>query len=90
MKNANYLVEHQCPQCGAPAILEETERLFACPFCRVRSYLLSRGAFRYFLPAKTPERHTLFYLPYWRLKGMWFSYHMEKTAHRFIDTSHQA
>ena len=35
-------IEQSCPQCGAPANLEETDRLFACPFCRVTSLLLTR------------------------------------------------
>jgi PhnB protein len=25
----SFQIEHQCPQCGAPASLEETDRLFA-------------------------------------------------------------
>ncbi|MGD9137268.1 MAG: hypothetical protein PVH42_10930, partial [Desulfobacterales bacterium] len=35
----NVLIEYQCPQCGAPATIEETDRLFTCQFCRVNSYL---------------------------------------------------
>ena len=48
--------QNQCPQCGAPADLEETDRLFACPFCRVTSLLLTRDYFRYVLPARNPGR----------------------------------
>lgn len=62
-------IEHQCPQCGAPAELEETVRLFACPFCRVRSFLLHRDFFRYLLPARSRPREELVYYPYWRFRG---------------------
>ncbi|MCK7515939.1 MAG: hypothetical protein MZV70_76205 [Desulfobacterales bacterium] len=65
----SFQIEHQCPQCGAPANLEETDRLFACPFCRVKSFLLTRDYFRYVLPAKNPAGKELVYFPYWRFKG---------------------
>jgi ribosomal protein L37AE/L43A len=90
VKNANFLVEHQCPQCGAPVVLEETERFFTCSYCRVKSYLMHHGYLRYYLPAKTPQRPDLFYIPYWRFKGMGFSLQASQTTHRFIDTSQQA
>lgn len=62
-------IDHQCPQCGAPAALEETDRVFACPFCRVRSVLMTRDYFRYVLPARSPAGRELVYIPYWRFKG---------------------
>ena len=90
MKNFNLLIEHQCPQCGAPAVLAETDRLFTCDFCRVRSYLYSRGVFRYLLPDKAPEGKTLYYIPYWRFKGMLFSCVPGGVRQKFIDVSYQA
>ena len=66
------LIDHQCPQCGAPATLEETERLFTCPFCRVKSYLVTRDYFRYMLPHAAPAGKSLVFLPYWRFKGSFF------------------
>jgi len=86
----NLLIEHQCPQCGAPAVLEETDRLFACEFCRVKSYLLQKGFFRYMFPNKAQENKDLFYFPYWRFKGMLFSCIENGIKHRFMDASHQA
>ena len=84
------LIEHQCPQCGAPAILKETDRLFSCEFCRVNSYLLQDGFFRYMLPNAAPETKDLVFFPYWRFKGMLFSCVNSGIEHKFIDVSHQA
>ena len=83
----NYLIEHQCPQCGAPAILEETERLFSCQFCRVRSYLLAGKYFRYFFQPRSKNDREIVYIPYWRFKGLMFSGSPEGINHRFIDFS---
>jgi ribosomal protein L37AE/L43A len=87
---SDILIEHQCPQCGAPAILKETDRLFACEFCRVKSYLLQNKFFRYMLPNAAPKNKNLVFFPYWRFKGMLFSCVESGIKHRFIDVSHQA
>jgi len=84
------LIEHQCPQCGAPAILKETDRFFSCEFCRVNSYLLQDGFFRYMLPNAAPETKDIVFFPYWRFKGMLFSCVDSGIEHKFIDVSHQA
>jgi len=83
-------IEYQCPQCGAPAVLEETDRLLACEYCRVRSYLLPKDVFRYMLPSSAPKNKRLVFFPYWRFKGMLFSCLESGIKHRFIDVSHQA
>ncbi len=85
-----FIIEHQCPQCGAPAELEETDRLFRCPYCRVNSYLLSPGFFRYVMPHHAPAGKQVIYYPYWRFKGMLFSCLNRKIETRFLDVSHQA
>ncbi len=82
-------IECQCPQCGAPAIIEETDRLFSCGYCRVKSYLLDKGGFQYVIPNKAPKDRNLIFFPYWRFKGMFFA-HSEKIVHRVLDISHQA
>jgi ribosomal protein L37AE/L43A len=84
------IIEHQCPQCGAPAILKETDRLFSCEFCRVNSYLLQDGFFRYMLPNAAPKTKDLVFFPYWRFKGMLFSCVDSGIEHKFVDVSHQA
>lgn len=87
---SDILIEHQCPQCGAPVILKETDRLFTCEFCRVKSYLLQNDYFRYMLPSAAPENKDLVFYPYWRFKGMLFSCVESGIEHRFMDASHQA
>ncbi len=59
VKSSNLRIDYQCPQCGAPAELAETDRLFTCVFCRVKSYLLESGYFRYRLPHKAPAGQEL-------------------------------
>ena len=86
----NFLIEHQCPQCGAPAVLEETDRLFTCEFCRVRSYLMAKNYFRYQLPSTAPPNKDLIYFPYWRFKGMLFSCTPADVKFQFLDISRQA
>lgn len=86
----NFVIEHQCPQCGAPAELSETDRLLTCGFCRVRSYLTPRGIFRYVIPHHAPEGKEIIYYPYWRFKGMLFSCLAKRIENRFIDVSNQA
>lgn len=86
----NLVIKHQCPQCGAPIELEETDRLLACPFCRVKSYLMSQLFFRYMLPHKAPEDKELVYVPYWRFKGMIFTSLTGGVVHKFMDASRQA
>jgi hypothetical protein len=90
VKSSRFLIEHQCPQCGAPATLEETDHLFACEFCRVKSYLLSKDFFRYTLPHSAPEGKDLVFFPYWRFKGMLFSCVCDGIKHRIVDVSQQA
>lgn len=90
MKNSNLTIEHQCPQCGAPATLEETDRLFACEFCRVKSYLTQKDYFRYLFPQAASASKQLVFFPYWRFKGMLFSSTPDQIRHRFVDTSYQA
>ena len=83
-------IEHQCPQCGAPAELEETDRLFACPFCRVRSVLVTRDYHRYVLPARDPKARELAYLPYWRFKGVLLTLRPAGNDFKFVDVSQLA
>ncbi len=90
MQTTRLLIEHQCPQCGAPATLEETERLYTCPFCRVKSYLVTRDYFRYMLPHAAPAGQTLVFLPYWRFKGSFFVSLPGGIKTRIVDVSQQA
>lgn len=70
--------------------MRETDRLFFCEFCRVKSYLVAKGAFRYTLPDNAPTGKRLLFFPYWRFKGMYFSTHLTGIDHRVIDFTQQA
>jgi predicted RNA-binding Zn-ribbon protein involved in translation (DUF1610 family) len=86
----DFIIEHQCPQCGAPAQLQESDRIVRCRFCRTNSYLMPTAYFRYCLPHRAPAGVQLIYLPYWRLKGMLFSCLPGQMHHRVVDVSLQA
>lgn len=90
LRQQKLLIEHQCPQCGAPATLEETERLFTCPFCRVKSYLVTRDHFRYVLHHAAPAGKPLVFFPYWRFKGSFFVSLPGGIRPRIVDVSQQA
>lgn len=86
----SFIIEHQCPQCGAPAELDETDRLFQCGYCRVNSYLTTPKFFRYAIPHNAPAGKDILYFPYWRFKGMLFSCLARGIEKRFLDVSQQA
>jgi hypothetical protein len=70
--------------------MEETDRIFNCEFCRVKSFLYAKDVFRYMLPSKAAESKDLVFFPYWRFKGMLFACAGNGIQHKFIDVSHQA
>ena len=70
--------------------MAETDRLFTCEFCRVKSFLHEQGHFRYLLPSKAPKEKELLYVPYWRFKGMLFSCLEKEIRNRFVDMSQRA
>jgi len=74
VKNSSWRIEFSCPQCGAPSVLNETDRLFFCAFCRTRSYLTSPGPFQFCLPARAEFADSdIVAVPYWRIRGVLFS-----------------
>jgi hypothetical protein len=83
----SWQVDLQCPQCGAPLVIEETDRILACSFCRVRLYLALQSPFRYYLPPPKKPLEDLFFAPYWRFKGMVFSLERTGVTERFVDSS---
>lgn len=89
VKSSDFLIRHECPQCGAPAELEESDRLFHCGYCRVRSYLLEKDFFRYVIPHSAEDKEIM-YVPYWRFKGSVFSCFSDGVRERFTDLSHPA
>lgn len=80
-------IEHQCPQCGAPITLGETDRLLSCSYCRTRLYLIPKDYFRYYLPPPDLLSKDLIFIPYWRLRGIAFFCKADHLQHRVIDVS---
>jgi hypothetical protein len=72
VNGSNFQIEQQCPQCGAPIILDEADRILSCRFCRTRVYLASEDFFRFYVPPAEGISETIYFIPYWRVKG--FSY----------------
>lgn len=82
-------VEHQCTQCGAAVVLEEDQRLFQCPFCRVKLYISPGDFFRYYLAPAAGSGESTF-VPYWRFKGMAFSFKDYNVHSSIVDVSRNA
>jgi len=83
-------IDHQCPQCGAPVILDETDRILACPYCRTKLYLVQAGGFGYYIPPGAMNGQEIYYLPYWRIKGSQFCIRDRQIQFCFIDVSQKA
>ncbi len=83
-----FSIQHQCPQCGAPALLQETDRLMTCRFCKVRSVLMFPEGMRTVLPVcPSAADKPLMYVPYWRYKGIVFTCLNTGIQDRFVDFS---
>ena len=79
-----FTIEHECPQCGAPLELSETDRILTCPYCDVQSFLFSPGYFRYILPHRAPEKDII-YAPYLRFRGSVLFSSETTIGHRIVD-----
>ncbi len=86
MADGSWRIDHSCPQCGAPVSLDEGDRVLACPYCRVRLYIVHSGPARRFLvpPRGGPEAGTIF-VPYWRFKGAVFTCTEDGVRHGILD-----
>ena len=86
--NASWQIDHQCPQCGGPVTLDETDRRFACPYCRVNFSLLANGVQQYYLPpAEEDLDDKLYYAPYWRFRGTIHSCLAYEITHQLLDAT---
>lgn len=84
---SGWIIEHQCPQCGAHVKLDEADHLLTCPYCRVRLYLVPPDYFRYCLMPKDIPEEDIIFAPYWRFRGMEFCCKPYALQHRVVDTS---
>jgi predicted RNA-binding Zn-ribbon protein involved in translation (DUF1610 family) len=82
-----FTVEQDCPQCGAPIELDETDRLLRCPYCDVKTFLFTPNYFRLVLPHKAPGKE-IFYAPYLRFKGNVYYSKGMMVGHRVVDITH--
>jgi predicted RNA-binding Zn-ribbon protein involved in translation (DUF1610 family) len=80
-------VELPCPQCGAPVVLEETDRMLSCAYCRVRLYLNPQGHPRYFLAPRGTRSENVLFAPYWRFKGLVFVMEEKGVTQRLVDSN---
>ncbi len=83
-------IDHQCPQCGGSVILEETDRLLQCPFCKTRLFLQSKDYFRYLFPFPETIGEEIIFVPYWRFHGMYFACRTSGIKTTVIDKSYPA
>lgn len=79
-----YKVEHECPQCGAPVELDETDHIVDCAYCCVKTYLAPFDCFRFVLPHGSDQERLIF-APYLRFKGSFFSCTGLSIRHRVVD-----
>jgi len=84
-----FLVKQECPQCGGPVELDETDHILQCPYCDVKSFLFSNEPFRFVLPHKTQNKKIL-YVPYLRFRGVVYACHARKVAYRIVDITRLA
>jgi len=82
-----FKIEQECPQCGGPVELDETDRLLRCPYCEVKSYLFAADYYRYILPNAAPDKDII-YAPYLRFKGTVYFCKGLTIGHRIIDITH--
>jgi DNA-directed RNA polymerase subunit RPC12/RpoP len=90
MNDSRWQIDYQCPQCGAPVILDETDRLLSCPYCRTKLYLVKEDGFHYLIPHDETAGREIYYLPYWRVKGSRFCFRDLQVQFRFVDISQKA
>ena len=88
--SGNWQIEHQCPQCGAPVVLDEADRLLICPYCKTKLFLVTEDHFRYCIQTKDSPPGETIYVPYWRLKGSSFSILINEVTNRFFDANRLA
>lgn len=87
MNGSNFQIEQQCPQCGAPIILDETDRILSCRFCRSRVYLATRDHFRFYIPPAQGISESIYFIPYWRLKGISYAINAHDVSYKYFDAN---
>jgi DNA-directed RNA polymerase subunit RPC12/RpoP/predicted Zn-ribbon and HTH transcriptional regulator len=86
----NLKIEYRCPQCGAPVVVEEDDRLLSCDYCRVRLCCVANDYYRYYLEPRRRQPEACSFIPYWRFRGTAYFCEPSKVSHRLIDSSSRA
>ena len=87
MNGSNFQIEQQCPQCGAPIILDETDRILSCQFCRTHVYLATDDHFRFYIPPAPGIAENIYFVPYWRIKGLSYAIQAHDIAYKYFDAN---
>ena len=66
---AEYILEYQCPQCGAGVNLADTDRIFCCSYCKTKLVVVGHPHYSYYLKPSAKAPKDLIFVPYWRFKG---------------------
>jgi len=87
--NNSWSIQCQCPQCSAPVTLEETDRILACPFCKVKLFFSPGEYVRYCLCLPETEAFSdeSLFIPYWRFKGMVFTCQGHEIKKEIVDAT---
>ena len=85
----NFKIDMTCPRCGAPVVLDETEGIVQCSFCKTRHILHTDPFPCYYLEPgpDRPQPSELLYVPYWRFRGMEFCFNGSEPMCRVMDHS---
>jgi hypothetical protein len=87
VNSSNFQIEQQCPQCGAPIILDETDRILSCQFCRTHVYLATEDHFRFYIPPAQGISEKIYFIPYWRLKGLSYAIKAHDISYKYFDAN---
>jgi ribosomal protein S27AE len=85
VNGSNFQIEQQCPQCGAPIILDEADRILSCKFCRTHVYLATEDLFRFYIPPAQGISETIYFIPYWRIKGLSYTIGGMDISNKYFD-----
>ena len=83
-------IDHQCPQCGGSVVLDETDRVLQCAFCKTQLFIQSKDYFRYLFPFPNTIGEEIIFVPYWRFRGMYFSCRTSGIKTTVVDKSFPA
>jgi len=75
VKGYNFKIDLQCPQCGAPAVLNETQYIIKCSSCGTCNIIHAHPYPCYYMEPNQKKYADLkiIYIPYWRFKGLEFT-----------------